>query len=84
MARSIDSHSPTCDCPPCKRKRTGDLSAKEPRLTAQVSHEEAELVRQAAAREGLAVNAWLRRLIQERFREELGLGDGVSAQNGSG
>jgi predicted HicB family RNase H-like nuclease len=65
------AHKPDCPCPVCERKRTGELSAKSPRLGVQVSAEEAALVRRAAADSHLSVNAWLRRLIQERFREEL-------------
>jgi hypothetical protein len=69
-------HKPGCRCIACERKRTGELSANFPRLTTQVSQEEAALVRRVAGKEGVSVNAWLRQLIQERFREELGLGDG--------
>ena len=64
-------HKPGCRCAVCARKRTGDLSADSPRLGVQVSPLEAALVRQAAKESSLSVNAWLRQLIQERFREEL-------------
>lgn len=81
MGRSIDNHSPTCECTACIRKRRGELSRRSPRLGVQVSHEEAELVRQAAASEELSLNAWLRRLVQERFQRELGLGEAENEEN---
>lgn len=67
----MKGHKPGCMCPPCYRKRTGALSSDCPKLSVQVSHEEAALVRQAAESDGLRVNAWLRRLIRERFKADL-------------